>query len=458
MAQSAPFLSTLSRDDLVSLVLAAQLDVSPYLDILGKRSSVCLNQDSLNQDSIRYKDGEQTRTNKESVKRNKCENGFDWESVKLRNVALRVAYIGNRYSGFTANNLTATENMMDYVLLNQNRGVPGRGKTTAAEREQYWKDEARQIFKVDDFSVEEHLILAFKKTKLTPEGHLRRYNRCGRTDKGVSALGQVISLALRCKNVGMGSIDPASASETPHYERRDHSNQDTSTEEMDLDVEAFEVAKFDLGAPVWNEHDFDELDYPTILNRVLPEDIQITGWAAVPANYSSRFHCLYREYKYFFFADNLNIAAMREACLFLIFLFLNVAKDFIGSHDFRNFAKADHVNVRIMRRRIDRLDISSLKDALPSLIDINTPVAGLHTVEHPDNLMVVTIRGSSFLWHQVRCMMSVLYMIGKGQEDISVVRQMLDLEKFPLKPQVCLFKLFSSRLVFISRRFASCIV
>jgi tRNA pseudouridine38/39 synthase len=36
---------------------------------------------------------------------------------------------------------------------------------------------------------------------------------------------------------------------------------------------------------------------------------------------------------------------------------------------------------------------------------------------------------------QVRCMAAVLLMVGRGQEDPSIVRKLLDLEASPCKPQ-----------------------
>ena len=35
------------------------------------------------------------------------------------------------------------------------------------------------------------------------------------------------------------------------------------------------------------------------------------------------------------------------------------------------------------------------------------------------------------MWHQVRCMAAVLLMVGRGQEDPSVVAQLLDVEAHP---------------------------
>ena len=36
------------------------------------------------------------------------------------------------------------------------------------------------------------------------------------------------------------------------------------------------------------------------------------------------------------------------------------------------------------------------------------------------------IKGSAFLWHQVRCIMSILFLIGNGQEEIELINEMLD--------------------------------
>ncbi len=43
-------------------------------------------------------------------------------------------------------------------------------------------------------------------------------------------------------------------------------------------------------------------------------------------------------------------------------------------------------------------------------------------------MYVAVIQGSAFLWHQVRCMMAILFLIGKGLEDISLIDTMLDKE------------------------------
>ncbi|KZV48868.1 tRNA pseudouridine(38/39) synthase [Dorcoceras hygrometricum] len=52
-----------------------------------------------------------------------------------------------------------------------------------------------------------------------------------------------------------------------------------------------------------------------------------------------------------------------------------------------------------------------------------------------DQLWVVKIKGSAFLWHQIRCMVAVLFLIGQGLESPNVVDVLLDIKRTPRKPQ-----------------------
>lgn len=88
----------------------------------------------------------------------------------------------------------------------------------------------------------------------------------GRTDKKVSAMGMVITLLIKSSF------------------RDDDTNPDTN------------------------------INYDAILNRYLPKSIRITGWTIVPLDFSARFNCTLRKYKYFFYKNNLNIKLMEEAC------------------------------------------------------------------------------------------------------------------------------------------------
>ncbi|KQK21488.1 tRNA pseudouridine(38/39) synthase isoform X1 [Brachypodium distachyon] len=188
------------------------------------------------------------------------------------------------------------------------------------------------------------------------------YSRCGRTDKGVSATGQVISLYLRSnlKDPGGNVLDERS-----------------------------------------------EIDYVKVLNRMLPRDIRVIGWCPVAADFLARFSCLGREYKYLFWKGGLDVPKMQKA-----------ASKFIGEHDFRNFCKMDAANVSNYRRHITDFDISAYDER-----------------SNNDELWAMNIKGSAFLWHQVRCMVAVLFLIGQGLESPCVVDSLLDITRTPRKPQ-----------------------
>lgn len=87
------------------------------------------------------------------------------------------------------------------------------------------------------------------------------YSRAGRTDKGVSAVGNVISLLVR--------VSAGSSSE--------------------LEAER--------------------------INRLLPEDIRVTGQCEVGRDFSARYNCIRRVYKYFFFRELMDIEKMREVVI-----------------------------------------------------------------------------------------------------------------------------------------------
>jgi tRNA pseudouridine38/39 synthase len=214
-------------------------------------------------------------------------------------------------------------------------------------------------------TIERHLFAALTRTRLIPAGtdyKDLKYTRAGRTDKGVSALGQVVALLLRSS---------ARAGEPPVEEEN-------------------------------------ELDYPSLLNNVLPEDIRVLGWTTVPDGFSARISALHREYKYLVVnRGELDVERMQQAGQLLL-----------GQHDFRNFCKPDVVAVRNFERKMLEVRVER--------------VASCTWGEW--QLVEFYVRGTAFLWHQVRCMVAVLLMVGRGQEETSVVAELLDAVKNPRKP------------------------
>lgn len=63
-------------------------------------------------------------------------------------------------------------------------------------------------------------------------------------------------------------------------------------------------------------------------------------------------------------------------------------------------------------------------------------------------MLEIIVEGSSFLWHQIRCIVAILILIGQKREAPSIIDDLLDIEKYPAKPQytmsselpLCLFE------------------
>ncbi|GFO26242.1 tRNA pseudouridine synthase [Plakobranchus ocellatus] len=263
--------------------------------------------------------------------RKKPQREFDFNKYNTRHVALKIAYLGWNYQGFVVQE--DTDNTVEAVLFD-----------------------------------------ALLRTKLIMSRETSNYHRCGRTDKGVSALGQVISIDLRTNllsGIGVKERPGGTAHERPG---------DNTT----------------------------EIRYAHILNKVLPPEIRVLAWAPVNINFSARFDCKKRTYKYYFPKGNLNIEVMR-----------NAAQKLIGEHDFRNLCKMDIGNgVVNFTRKIFKADITALDNVTDGY-----------------SMCELTVVGQAFLWHQIRCIVAVLFLIGQGKEDEEVIDGLLNVEENPRKPQ-----------------------
>lgn len=343
----------------------------------------------------------------------KIKKGMDFEAYPRHHVALKIAYFGWNYNGFTSqrsykgilqdfNDFNDTSNA-EVLPINSNLSVKNdkqiinnisdsidanivhnysdrqapTGETLSFEEDNFKdgacltddmnKNTGKKLPKKDTcgtvnrngklvVAVEDLLFDALMRTRLIESPRSCRFSRCGRTDTGVSSTGQVVALTLRTSN---RKIDP----------------QDKDSED-----------NFDL--PIC-----------TMLNKNLPPDIRVIGVAPVDSKFDARFSCKGRIYKYFFPPNGLNIDLMREAAFKLI-----------GTHDFRNFGRRDPSNTtNVFIRNIKYIKINPVD---------NDPL-----------MWYFEIKGSSFLYHQVRCTMEVLMLIGRGVEPISVIDYMLDVEK-----------------------------
>ncbi|KAL8269664.1 hypothetical protein Esti_006419 [Eimeria stiedai] len=195
--------------------------------------------------------GRLTRANK------KKQRAFDWSRAQFQRVLLKIAYNGENFAGLAAQA--------------EDSGIP---------------------------TIEDALFKAMERACLIPNRSACNLSRCGRTDKGVHAAGNYISLNLR--------------------------------------VKCLKLVKRSAGCKV----------YVSLLNRLLPLDIRVLAATLVPQTFDARFDCLYRVYKYFFATDGLDIKLMQ-----------NAAKLFVGSHNFLRFCKVDRKQGRSLRRRIIRFEV-----------------------------------------------------------------------------------------------------
>lgn len=259
---------------------------------------------------------------KESKKANKQKKvkEFDFSKHNVRFIALKFAYLGWNYNGL--------------AVQKEPTPLP---------------------------TVEGTIIDALNKCKLVPPVSPNEYkfSRCGRTDKGVSAMNQVISLNIRSNLTNEQQADP--------------------------------------------QYDSDEIQYVHILNQLLPDDIRISAVCLrPPSGFDARFSCQHRHYRYFFQKEGLDIPKMEEA-----------AKLYLGENDFRNFCKLDgSKQITNYLRTVMSSKISQLSD----------------------DFYYFDLVGSAFLWHQVRCMIAILFLIGQGLEEPKLIIEMLTVDQTPRKP------------------------
>lgn len=202
----------------------------------------------------------------------------------------------------------------------------------------------------------------------------------------MSGFGQVVSLWVRTKL-------PKDHSSALDWESIKSLKAERAAAEACMQVDG-DIAK----DQAMDEHDEQHEEYPYLemLNRLLPNEIRVLAWSPVPHAFDARFSCLWRQYKYFFPSTNLDLDKMQQA-----------AQMFVGSHDCRYICKID-----------------PSKAGAPSFFMRDIYQSVIEPTSNPA-FSVYVVKGRAFLWHQVRNMMALLFMVGQGLEDASVVSQIL---------------------------------
>ncbi|VDK34189.1 unnamed protein product [Dibothriocephalus latus] len=228
---------------------------------------------------------------------------------------------------------------------------------------------ARQ--ELNKITIAERVIESFEKCRMLEDTDACSFAACGRTDKGVSALSQVlkynhciflqvITLLLRSNaHSGIGVTAPEDKSVL-----RKHSIVPIPKVHFGLwFIRTFPKMNVLLHKSisekryliVASDSEKPEIDYVLVGNRNLPADIRILAWAPVPPEFTARHSCLSRSYKYFFPASGLDLQSIKSA-----------AKKFEGAHDFRNFCSSQVSNGVVNHERsILSVDLNVLDSSLP---------------------------------------------------------------------------------------------
>ncbi|EXJ82829.1 hypothetical protein A1O3_06644 [Capronia epimyces CBS 606.96] len=443
---------------------------------------------------------------------------FDPSLYSTRHIALKFAYLGGRYNGYEhANGNVLPQPTIEEVLwkaLRKTRLIsPPVAEGADQSMDVVWDRHARLARYTDGKSGGRDEARGKVRLDLNWEGC--QYSKCGRTDKGVSAFGQVIGIRVRSNRpidtekkqeeeekeeeeeehthiAGQVSTRPRpSLSSRPENGADDGARSITSPENGGDDgARSIASTEWEDAMPSIDVDDLDadldsytkpfdpirdELSYVTILNSILPPDIRVLAWCPdPPANFDARFSCRERRYKYFFTnpafsptpgpkgmrdADGkparlregwLDVEKMREA-----------AKKLEGLHDFRNLCKIDaSKQMPNCERRITFADVVEWEDTgkifsihpglnesarrgesnIGSVFGAGLNLgAVLNNGQAPPSLTgpkvyAFCVNGSAFLWHQVRCMVAVLFLVGQGLEEPSVVDELLDVDKTPGRP------------------------
>lgn len=313
---------------------------------------------------------------------------LEYNNYGYRKIAIKIAYFGGEYDGFAsqAHTYTTVEHKL-FDAMEVSRLVPHRPLP--------WLE----VDQVSQYAWN------------------CDYSRCGRTDKGVSALCQVIALNVR-------SNAPFRHPQV-RWPRSRPVPEDTTKETLTDD-----------NSERWRHYDmYEEIPYAITLNRLLPPSIRVVSWVGCTDDFSARFSTESRTYKYFFprspcieqnmsnkrFSPptepgtggiSLNIESMQRTCELLV-----------GTHWFKHFAKYDRTKEVNYIRDI----VSAQIEPIHNKYDMpHGAVSGLlDRMPNDQEWFCLTVEGSAFLWRQIRCLVGYLYQVGGGVYSPDYIKDVL---------------------------------
>ena len=407
--------------------------------------------------------------------RKKSPKPFNPSRFSTRFIALKFAYLGASYNGYEhANGTVPPKPTVEEVLWKALRKArlisPELPEGSDESFEVVWgREERESVYGLGSFGNGDagNASGEVKKrgVKLDVNWEGCEYSKCGRTDRGVSAFGQVVGIRVRSnrplpeKRGGMQAVNGA----------RTPSNDNGQDNDVNGEEHAVmpELSFGDIPDSSVSEPSFDdiahELPYISILNSILPPTIRILAWCPhPPAGFDARFSCRERRYKYIFTnpaflptpgpigmtsADGRQ-SRLREGWLDIDKMGEAAAK-LVGTHDYRNLCKIDAS--KQMTSCVRRVSYAGIEewgatgreltrnehlnaDGMAGMASMARRLGIGDFVDEGPKVYTFTVHGSAFLWHQVRCMVGLLFLVGQGLEEPSLIDQLLNVEKNSRKP------------------------
>lgn len=137
------------------------------------------------------------------------------------------------------------------------------------------------------------------------------------------------------------------------------------------------------------------------LNALTHEDISVKDVCRREPDFSARFSCTMREYKYFICTDVFAPLLMKGFCWHIpkaldLDAMRQAAAHLIGEHDFKSFCMAASAEGKSTMRNVFSVEVEPL-------------------VQWGENLVVITVRGNAFLHSMVRTIVGTLVAVGLGR-------------------------------------------
>ena len=153
------------------------------------------------------------------------------------------------------------------------------------------------------------------------------------------------------------------------------------------------------------------------LAAITPEDVSIRGLYAAREGFSARFDALSRSYRYRIAFGNAQPVLAYGHCWWLrsdidVDAMADAVRPLVGEHDFRSFCKKSSADKlladgRSCSRNLTRAEVTRIREA-------------------GEDLVAIDVEGNAFLHNMVRIIVGTLVEVGRGRRPVSWPAEVLD--------------------------------